>query len=58
MVCQLTRLKRLSLVDPNKDDSLLLQLSELKQLTHLDYMCEAKGVAMSREWQTFREVSL
>jgi hypothetical protein len=37
VVCQLTGLRRLHLWDPIEDSGLLLQLTRLKQLTHLEY---------------------
>ena len=37
MVCRLTGLRRLSLDDPQDDSGLLLQLTQLKQLTYLSF---------------------
>jgi hypothetical protein len=37
VVCQLTGLKQLHLTDPKEDERLLLQLTQLRQLTKLDY---------------------
>jgi hypothetical protein len=36
-VCQLTGLRKLQLGDPSGDEGLLLRLSQLQQLTHLEY---------------------
>jgi hypothetical protein len=46
VVCQLTGLRQLHLTDPRGDEGLLLQLTQLKQLTKLQYC-----------WETFVQVS-
>jgi hypothetical protein len=46
VVCQLTGLRALDVWDPSEDDGLLQQLTQLKQLTQLNYWCHGDGSPM------------
>jgi hypothetical protein len=54
VVCQLTGLRQLHLTDPKEDERLLLQLTQLRQLTKLDYCSGWKVFVQVRCCRTTR----
>jgi hypothetical protein len=47
VVSRLTGLRKVSLWDPSPDDGMLLEIGQLRQLTHLRYGCASSAAGMT-----------